>query len=268
VSGRRPVSPPLPPVGISEHDGVRYLHLGTPWVQGAMRIARPQHVELEYVQRMLACLLWLPTEDLDAADQRAVQLGLGAGALSRFTCQGLKWDTTVVELNPQVVAACRAWFRLPEDSAQFRVLTGDAAAWLQQPEVAGCARLLHVDLYDEEAAAPVLDDEDFYAACRRVLCNGGLMAVNLFGRDASFARSAARIARVFGAQQVWQLRPTREGNTVVVAARGVAVPDRAALEARAAELERRFARQGLPARKWLRMVSPWQPALMGSSAPV
>ena len=78
-------APSLPPVGMSEHDGVRYLHLGTPWVQGAMRIARPEHVELEYVQRMLAVLLWLPTEDLDDPDQRAVQLGLGAGALSRFT---------------------------------------------------------------------------------------------------------------------------------------------------------------------------------------
>jgi len=260
--------PSLPPVGMSEHDGVRYLHLGTPWVQGAMRIARPEHVELEYVQRMLAVLLWLPTEDLDDRDQRAVQLGLGAGALSRFCHQALKWDTTVVEINPQVVAACRAWFRLPEDGPRMRVLTGDAAAWLRQAEVAGSTRLLHVDLYDEEAAAPVLDDEDFYAACHRALCPGGLMAVNLFGRDASFERSAARIARIFGADQVWQLRPTREGNTVVVAGRGVSVPDRAALEARAFELERRFVRQGLPARKWLRMVSPWRPAYIGSGAPL
>lgn len=245
---------------MSEHEGVRYLHLGTPWVQGAMRIARPQQVELEYVQRMLAVLLWLPTSDLDDTAQRAVQLGLGAGALSRFACQALKWDTLAVEINPQVVAACRAWFRLPDDGPGFRTLIGDAAAWLQQPDVAGSVRLLHVDLYDEEAAAPVLDDEAFYASCRQVLCEGGLMAVNLFGRDASFARSAERIAKVFGAEQVWQLRPTREGNTVVVAARGVTVPDRAELQARAEALERRFARQGLPARKWLRMVSPWRPA--------
>jgi spermidine synthase len=252
------VLPLLPEVGMSEHDGVRYLHLGTPWVQGAMRIARPQHVELEYVQRMLAVLLWLPTEALDEADQQAVQLGLGAGALSRFTLQALEWDTTAVELNPQVVAACRAWFRLPEDGPRFRVLVEDAGAWLQRAGAAApsTVRLLHVDLYDEEAAAPVLDGEDFYADCRRVLCHGGLMAVNLFGRQAHFARSAERIARVFGPQQVWQLRATREGNTVVVAGHGVAVPERATLQARAEHLEQRFARQGLPARKWLRMVSP------------
>jgi spermidine synthase len=255
-----PPSLPLPDAGISEHGGVRYLHLGTPWVQGAMRIARPQHVELEYVQRMLAVLLWLPTQDLDDAGQRAVQLGLGAGALSRFTFQALKWDTTVVELNPQVVAACRAWFRLPDEGDRFQLWLGDAGAWLRRPAEAASVRLLHVDLYDQDAAAPVLDGEDFYASCRQVLCDEGLMAVNLFGRDASFARSAARIARVFGSDQVWQLRPTREGNTVVVAARGVQVPERAVLEQRADELERRFAPQGLPARKWLRMVSPWRPA--------
>ena len=79
------------------------------------------------------------------------------------------------------------------------------------------------------------------------------MAVHLFGRDASFPASAARIAAAFGTDQVWSLRPTREGNTVVIAGRGVVVPDRDTLSARADTIESRF---GLPARKWLRMVRP------------
>ena len=260
---RRAAAARLPAAGLSEQDGVRYLHLGTPWVQGAMRIAEPQRIELEYVQRMLAALLWLPSEDLDRHDQHAVQLGLGAGALTRFAWQALRWETTAVEINPEVLAACRAWFRLPAESPRFRVSIEDAREWLARPEVAGSVRLLHVDLYDHEAAAPVLDDEGFYAACHSVLCGGGVMAVNLFGRDASFDRSAARIAHAFGAAQTWQMRRTREGNTVVVAGRAVAVPDRTTLEARAVELERRFARQGLPARKWLRMVAPWRAPASG-----
>ena len=97
------------------------------------------------------------------------------------------------------------------------------------------------------------------AACRRVLAPGGVMSVNLFGRHASFAASAARIASVFGADQVWSLRPTREGNTVVVAGRGVVVPTRDELAARAALIEMRFGALGLPARKWLRMVRPFNP---------
>ena len=37
----------LPEVTISESAGVRYLHLGTPWVQGAMRIDEPLEIELD-----------------------------------------------------------------------------------------------------------------------------------------------------------------------------------------------------------------------------
>ena len=115
---------------------------------------------------------------------------------------------------------------------------------------------LCVDLYDHEAAAPVLDDTAFYADCHRMLAAGGLMTVNLFGRDASFERSAARVAAAFGADQMWQLAPTKEGNTVLVAGREVVVPERAVLEQRAQEIEERY---DLKARKWLRLVRPWQP---------
>ena len=37
-------------VNLSESDGVRYLHLGTEWVQGSMRIRAPFDIDLEYVQ--------------------------------------------------------------------------------------------------------------------------------------------------------------------------------------------------------------------------
>ena len=240
---------------ISEFDGVRYLHLGTPWVQGAMRIRKPKQIELEYVQRMMAWMLWRPSEQV--AQGHAVQLGLGGAAITRFTHQVLRMQTTVVELNPTVIAACRLWFHLPADDERLAVLQADAADWVAEPAHLQTVDVLCVDLYDHEAAAPVLDDEGFYAACRAVLAPGGLMTVNLFGRDASFERSAALIAAAFGTDQVWQLAPTREGNTVVVAGRGVQVPDRETLTARAESIQSRF---GLPARKWLRLVRPYKAA--------
>jgi spermidine synthase len=243
----------LPPVTISEMAGQRYLHLGSMWVQGAMNIKNPQKVVLEYVQRMLAGLLWLPTEALGQG--QAVQLGLGAGAITRFTAGPLKMQTLVVELHPDVVRANTMLFHLPE---QAEVVIGDASDWLAQA-MPRSVRLLHVDLYDHEAAAPVLDSEDFYAQCLAVLEEGGVFTVNLFGRRASFHDSIMRIAKVFGSDQVWSLRPTREGNTVVVAGRGVNVPERAELTARAEAIEKRFGALGLPARKWLRMVQPFGP---------
>lgn len=236
---------------ISEYAGVRYLHLGTEWVQGAMRVRKPQQIELEYVQRMMAWMLWRPTQEL--TEGRAVQLGLGAGAITRFCHQALKMPTTAVELNATVLDACRLWFHLPDDDARLTVLHEDAARWVADPQNLGTVQVLNVDLYDHEAAAPVLDDEAFYACCRGVLADGGLMTVNLFGRDASFEASAARIAAAFGLEQVWHLAPTKEGNTIVVAARGVEVPDRDTLIARAEHIRERF---GLPAPKWLRLVRP------------
>jgi spermidine synthase len=241
---------------LSEHDGVRYLHLDSPWVQGAMRIARPQALELEYIQRMMAWMLWRPESEV--AEGHAVQLGLGAGSITRFCHQVMRMRATVVEINPTVIAANRLWFRLPANDTRLDVCEDDAARWVRDRAHLGCAQVLNVDLYDHEAAAPVLDDAEFYAACRGVLDDGGVMTVNLFGRDASFLRSAARIAAAFGHHQVWSLRPTREGNTVVVATRDVDVPDREGLTRRAAKIEERY---GLPASKWLRMVRPLPPDL-------
>ena len=42
----------------------------------------------------------------------------------------------------------------------------DADAWVHDPAHRHSVQLLHVDLYDQDAAAPVLDDARFYAACR------------------------------------------------------------------------------------------------------
>lgn len=251
-----PCDLPFTPVTLSEFDGVRYLHLDSIWVQGAMRVRRPQEVVLVYIQRMLASLLWRPETEL--SEGRAVQLGLGAGALTRFTVKALKMPTTVVEINPMVVDVNRLRFHLPVGDRRLEVVVADAGAWLASAEP-GSATLLHVDLYDQEAAAPVLDDAAFYAACHRLLDHGGVFAVNLFGRDASFAQSAARIAQAFGATHTWVVRATREGNTVVVATRGAPWPDREERLRRADAIEARFGGLGLPARQWLRLIRPYTP---------
>jgi spermidine synthase len=244
----------MAPVTVSEADGVRYLHLGTPWVQGAMRIRKPYEVELEYVQRMMAWMLLRPQDEVDAG--HAVQLGLGAAAITKFCHKKLQMRTTAVELNPEVIAVCRNWFRLPEDDDLLTVVRQDAALYAADPAHEGTADALCVDLYDHEAASPVLDDADFYAACHRMLAPQGVMSVNLFGRDASFERSVQRIAKSFGVEALWALKPTKEGNTVVLGTKAAPVVDRATLAARAENIETRF---GLPARKWLRMIKRLAP---------
>jgi spermidine synthase len=210
----------------------------------------------------MAWMLWRPQSALNQG--HAVQLGLGAAAITRFTHQVLRMPTTAVELNPAVIAACRRWFRLGADDALLRVLEADAGPWLRGSDAPrGAVTALCVDLYDHEAAAPVLDDEAFYADCKALLAAGGVMTVNLFGRRASFQRSMASMTAAFGAAQLWHLAPTREGNTIAVATHEAAVPDRHTLLARADNIESRY---GLPARKWVRLVRPWQPPEPPTSA--
>lgn len=252
---RRPARPPWEPATISEAGGVRYLHLGTPWVQGAMRLRKPQAIELEYLQRMMAWLLLKPADDWTGA--RAVQLGLGAATLARFCHGPLQMHTTAVEINPTVIEACRLWFRLPADDDRLQVLEMDAARFVADPARAGSADALCIDLYDHDAAAPALDSAEFYEHAARLLAPGGTLAVNLFGREAGFADSQARIAAAFPGGTVVSLRPTREGNTVVLAVRHAGLPERGVLAERAGVIESRF---GLPARKWLRMIRPHRPA--------
>jgi spermidine synthase len=123
----------------------------------------------------------------------------------------------VIELNPQVLAACHSWFKLPADNPGLQVVLADAAQEILKPVYWGTVDALQVDLYDHEAAAPVLDSLPFYNHCRRLLTESGVMTVNLFGRASSFDRSVEKISAAFGKDAVWAFRPTREGNTVVLA---------------------------------------------------
>ena len=241
----------LPEVNFSDYGDVRALHLGTPWIQGTMRLDQPYDIDLEYVQRMMAWLLFVQPEQLKRF--HAMQLGLGAGSLTKFCRKKLRVTTTAIELNPQVVHACRGWFKLPADDSKLRVIVADAAQEIQAPQWQGVVDALQVDLYDDDAAAPVLDSAAFYADCRALLSEQACMTVNLFGRASSFDNSVAKMAQAFGEDALWSFKATREGNTVVLAQRTPTRPKREALMARADWIESTW---GLPARKWLRVFKP------------
>ena len=135
----------------------------------------------------------------------------------------------------------------------MQVVLADAAREINKPRWQGAVDLLHVDLYDEEAAAPVLDSADFYADCRNTLTEEGSMTVNLFGRSSSFQNSVDQIAVAFGMDAVWAFKSTREGNTVVLAQRTASRPTRKLLSERADIIVRDW---GLPADKWVRVFKP------------
>ena len=254
AQSRSPITLPsgtLPEVSISDDGDIRHLHLGTPWIQGSMRVKAPFELELEYIQRMMAWLLFV--EPGSVKDRHAMQLGLGAGAITKFCHKKLRMCSTAIELNPQVLSVCRAWFKLPPDGPKLRVVLADAEQEIRNPVWRGTVDALAVDLYDHNAAAPVLDSEGFYADCRALLTEDGCMTVNLFGYSSSYQRSLEQMALAFGEDALWAFKPTREGNTVVLAQRTPTRFKRGEQAERCAQVQALWA---LPTARWVRGFRP------------
>ena len=241
----------LPEVTFADYGGMRFLHLGTPAVQGSMKVNKPFDIHLDYVQRMMAWLLFTNIDQLHTL--HAMQLGLGAASLTKFTHHYLGMQTTAVELNPQVISTCKRWFNLPENNATLQVVLLDAFNASQEPQWQGKIDALQVDLYDQDASHPTIDSEVFYQNCRNMLTPQGCMTVNLFGKSMNYAKSLEKICAVFGANAVWAFKPTTAGNTIVLAFRTPCTTNIEALQAQAQAIE---ARWPLPATKWLKLLSP------------
>jgi spermidine synthase len=239
--------PGHPPATIDEFEGVRFLHLGTSWVQGAMRLAKPDAIELEYVQMMMMWTLF------HHAPRHIVQLGLGSAALTKF-CYHRFPDArvTAAELNPNVIAICRALFGLPENDARLDVRELNALDFVLDADNHGKADVLQVDLYDQEARGPVLDSLDFYQGCYDCLSNDGVMTANVFGDFTSYDKNLLTMQQVFDAV-VW-LPEVHDANIVVLAFKNAPQLDFAELYERAAEIKRRL---NLPAKKWVDGLREW-----------
>ena len=244
----------LPEVNFSDEGPIRHLHLDSIWIQGSMLVDAPTVLVHEYIQRMMAWLLFV--DPASVSKRQALQLGLGAASLTKFCHKVVRMKTTAVEINPQVVVACRGWFKLPQDNGRLQVVLADAAQEIKLPRWQGAVDALQVDLYDQEAAGPVLDSAEFYADCRKVLTDDGCMTVNLFGRSSSFQKTVDKLAEAFGKEALWAFKATREGNTVVLAQRTPVRPSRAVLMERADTIQRQW---GLPADKWVRVFKPVSP---------
>jgi spermidine synthase len=239
--------PGHPPATITEFQGVRSLHLGTSWVQGAMRLNRPDAIELEYVQMMMMWMLFVQQP------RRIVQLGLGSAALTKFCYQKFpEARVTAAELNPNVIAMCQAHFGLPPNDARLSVREMDALDFVMDPANHGTVDVLQVDLYDEEARGPVLDTPEFYRACADCLADGGIMTANVFGELINYDKNLQAMEQAFDAV-VW-LPEVHDANIVVIAFKQSPRLDFSVLYERAAEIKRRY---NLPAKNWVNGLKEW-----------
>jgi spermidine synthase len=232
-----------PAVTLSEEHGVRYLHFGSPWVQGAMRLRSPTSLEIEYQRHMMAWLLFMQNP------ARVLQLGLGAGALTKFCLKHLpSTQVQVVEISQEVISCAVSAFHLPLHHERLTVVRQDAWAHLKRQKNNHWP-IVQIDLYDWTANGPVYEQRGFYQECYRVLAHdAGVMVVNLFGEHASFGRNLKHIDAVFKGRYVC-FAANEASNVVVLAFKGPAMDlEKALLLPRAKSLGRDL---NLPAQGWL-----------------
>lgn len=201
-------------VNFSENEGVRYLHLGSEWIQGAMRLSNPNHIELEYAQQMMAWLLFL-----EPSKQFAVlQLGLGSGALSKFCLTLNKLiKVTAVDINPGVIVAAHVMFDLPMNNKRLTVIQEDAQKFISEND---CSQdVIQVDIYNGDASGPALSSLDFYNGCFRALKDTGILTVNLFGRHKSFKKNINNLCSAFN-NRVLVFSEVHDCNIVAIAFKG------------------------------------------------
>jgi spermidine synthase len=195
---------------VSEEAGVRFLHFGSDWVQGAMRLRKPDALELEYTREMLACLLWHPARDWP---RDVLLIGLGAGSLVKFLYRRLpRTRMQVVEIDPRMPAFARAHFGLPDDPARIAIDIGDGSRFVADTNRS--FDLILVDGFDHRAKVGALDTPAFYRDCRGRLAKGGVMATNLFGNRRGFAAGVHRVDDAFDGNAI-VLPPGEMGNVIV-----------------------------------------------------
>ena len=211
----------------SEEAGVRFLHFGSEWVQGAMRIARPYALELEYTREMMGCLLLRADSDWP---KKILQVGMGAASLTKFWHRYFPNTLqTSVEINPAVVAMAYQSFKLPRDEARIDIQIADGVAWMKEAQDTRQGKkdshkfdCIMVDGYDHNARFGALGTEAFYRDCRARLSKRGLLVLNLFGRAHGY-RSQIDNLRVAFDNRVLALPPVEGGNAIAFAAVGEAI---------------------------------------------
>lgn len=198
-------------IDISEEAGVRYLHFGSSWIQGAMRIARPYALELDYTREMMAPLL-LREPDWP---RRVLQIGLGAASVTKFLWRNRPHARiTVVEIEPSVTAAARQFFKLPDDD-RITIHHADGADFLVAAK--HDYDLILVDGFDADARTGRLDTLPFYLDCRARLAEDGLLSVNLLSRRKDFRQSVKRLEGAFDGHAM-AFSSCDSGNAIALAA--------------------------------------------------
>lgn len=167
----------------------RCLHFRPSAVQSRMRLKDPVALVNDYTRKMMACLLFHPEP------RHLVMVGLGGGSIPKFCHHHFpRMQITAIEIDADVIAM-RNEFCIPPDDERFRIVHADGAKHISR--LPAPAEVILVDAFDPQGVAPGLAKSDFYARAAASLVDGGVLVINLSGREDRFTPHLDRIREAF-----------------------------------------------------------------------
>lgn len=259
-------------VYVKQKGEVRYLYLGRKDViHTRMDMKRPARLLSPYARCMLVALGYFA--DVRKEMRRAVMIGLGGGALTRFFYT--HWPSVVfhsVEIDPVVVAVARQLFHVRE-TATYRSYAMDGRRFVREANKP--YDLIVVDAFDAAATMPKqLASVEFFRLLKKRLTPRGVLVVNFLVHDRRIYSAVVRTVRsVFPAVARFPLRRMASFNSLLVAPADPRRRPRAAvLRQRVERLRRRLGlddsvKHCLDAQDSDRLVAPQGPLLRDPPAP-
>jgi spermidine synthase len=161
-----------------DHDGLRTLRFERYGArQSVVKPGDPMHLELRYLQAMPLALA------LVDRPRSALVIGLGGGSLASFLHHAYpEMKIDVVDIDPVVVEAARSHFGFKED-ARLKAHVADGRQFIEQSK--DRYDIVFLDGFGADSVPDHLTTREFITAVRNRLAPGGLVASNLWGRDAN-----------------------------------------------------------------------------------
>lgn len=187
---------------------MRSLHFDKRTMQSAMWVEAPDELAFGYTRCMMGFLL------SNATPKHILMIGLGGGSLVKYCHRYLPGTRiTVVEIDADVIAL-RDQFLVPPDDSRLQVIHMDAVQYVAQ--ATDEVDVILLDGFDADGLVSELISDDFYAACKNLLSQQGILVTNMWGDSGDLAALISRMNAIFN-HALWWCRSIDSFNLIAFA---------------------------------------------------
>jgi spermidine synthase len=196
---------------VADDDKTRSLYFGDV-LQSSIRLDRPEALIEDYNLAMMSALMFVDNP------QTVLLIGLGGCSLVHFLLNAFpECNIHVAEIRQKVIDLAYDFFLLPRETSNLSIFHTAGQDFISGHRHGGNGyNLIIVDAFDENGPAVSLVGKDLLIACRELLTERGLFAVNLWSRPKDdFPGLYATVREVFGSNTLKLLLSEAFWNTIV-----------------------------------------------------